>query len=478
MADPLNDTQARRLVQIYDEAEKEILRDINRLLLSAPDSYSVAWQKTILARITQIRADLLEGARTWTQTAVNDSYRQGMQWADKDPLSIGPVIPGFGSIHQQAVSVLAENTYNRFVAVDQIIGRRVDDIYREMALESVKGSVVGYETTDQAARKFRRELADRGITGFVDRAGHEWDMKRYASVVANETTNQAFRQGTINRFLELGHDLVRLSQHSTLCQKCARYQGQTFSLSGTDPNYPPLSEAIAGGLFHVGCKHVLSLAPEERERFLEGLQGKQGRKALPAGEDFTTTSEKLGRLEDASKKLLYDIGPEQRESLKDYTGIDYIAINDYLFGDSKVKEYYKKNHPEIVKKVGDIDRIMEKALLLDDLTVHRGIPPAAWSMMQKVPGLFEEGTIFEYPGFMSTSSDFDSARAFGEWIGNKKMMVEIRVPRGSKAFSVKSVSEVPDESEILINRGVKIKIIGVKDDAENKARIWIWEILP
>jgi len=29
-------------------------------------------------------------------------------------------------------------------------------------------------------------------------------------------------------------------------------------------------------MFHPGCLHILSLAPEERDRFMEQLQGKQG----------------------------------------------------------------------------------------------------------------------------------------------------------------------------------------------------------
>jgi hypothetical protein len=35
-----------------------------------------------------------------------------------------------------------------------------------------------------------------------------------------------------------------------------------MSMSGTDPDYPSLDEARSAGVFHVGCKHVISLAPE------------------------------------------------------------------------------------------------------------------------------------------------------------------------------------------------------------------------
>jgi hypothetical protein len=289
---PLSDAQAKRLIQLYGEAEKEILKECNRLLLKNPESYSLAWQKTLLARVQQIRGDLLAGSRTWCEQAIPDSYMKGVTWADADPLSGQKVLAGFGSIHQQAVEVLADNAYSRLEDVNNVVGRRVNDVFRSVALENAKGSVIGYQTTRQTAKRIREDLAEHGITGFVDRAGHEWDMRRYAKVLAQETTNGAFRQGTINRLQEKGHDLVRLSSHSGSCPKCTPWEGRTLSMSGTDKEYPALDEARSAGVFHVGCLHVVSLAPEELDRFLGKLQGKEGEAARQA--EITRLAEKAG----------------------------------------------------------------------------------------------------------------------------------------------------------------------------------------
>jgi hypothetical protein len=207
---------------------------------------------------------------------------KGVAWADADPLAGMKVLAGFGSIHQQAVEVLADNAYSRLQDVNNVVGRRVDDVFRQVALDHAKGSVIGYQTTKQTAKRIREDLAERGITGFVDKAGHEWDMRRYAKVLAQETTNGAFRQGTINRLQEHGHDLVRLSSHSGSCPKCTPWEGRTLSLSGADPEHPSVDTARGEGVFHVGCLHVLSLAPEEKERFLGRLQGKEGEVARQA----------------------------------------------------------------------------------------------------------------------------------------------------------------------------------------------------
>ncbi len=281
-SNPLSDAQAQRLIRLYGAAEKEILKECNRLLLKNPESYSIAWQKTVLARVRQIRGELLAGSSTWCSEAIPASYMKGVAWADADPLSGQKVLAGFGSIHQQAVEVLADNAYSRLQDVNNMVGRRVDDVFRQVALDHAKGSVIGYQTTKQTAKRIREDLAARGITGFVDKAGHEWDMRRYANVLAQETTNGAFRQGTINRLQEHGHDLVRLSSHSGSCPKCTPWEGRTLSLSGADPEYPSVDEARGEGVFHVGCLHVLSLAPEEKERFLGRLQGKEGEAARQA----------------------------------------------------------------------------------------------------------------------------------------------------------------------------------------------------
>lgn len=279
---PLNDAQARRLIRLYEEGEKEILREVNRLLLKSPESYSLSWQKTVLARVREIRSQLLAGGKTWTEEAISASYMKGVEWADTDPLSGNEVNAGFGKIHTEAVNVLAENTYSRLVDVDTVIGRKTEDVFRQVALENVRGSVIGYQTTKQAAKRIREDLSSRGITGFTAKNGVEWDLSRYAKMLAQESTNQAFRAGTINRLESRGHDLVRISTHSGACPKCTPWEGRTLSMSGTDPDYPSLDEARGAGLFHVGCLHVISLAPEEKDRFLSVLKGEKGEAAREA----------------------------------------------------------------------------------------------------------------------------------------------------------------------------------------------------
>jgi hypothetical protein len=281
----ISDAEAQRLVRFYSDAEAEILKEINRGLSRGNN---VKYLQAMLQNVRAILEELRNGSRTWCEEAVPRIYTEGIRNADAqaklaaDKKAKGAVIYdaqgnvaavagnptvasveaatiGFGAIHQQAVFVLLENVYSRLDNVVQTIGWRVDDIYRHMALEAIRGSVAGYETWQQAARKFRDNLEEKGITGFTDKAGRDWNMRTYAEMVARTSTMEAHLQGTANRLLEHGYDLVKVSKHANPCEKCVSWEGKILSITGKTSGYKTLDEARNNGLFHPNCRHAYSL---------------------------------------------------------------------------------------------------------------------------------------------------------------------------------------------------------------------------
>ena len=252
-----SDAEVDRLVKFYVEAEREILEQINRALLRGNKTeYLVAMKKNIEA----ILAALRNGNRTWVEQAIPRVYSQGLYGADAMLKDAGVAVKaGFGAIHQQAAQVLAENAFQRFEDVTQVIGRQVNDIYRELALENVRGTVVGYDTWKQTAGRFREQLAERGVTGFKDRAGRMWNMRTYTEMHARTVCMEAHLQGTANRLAEQDRDLVKVSSHLGACEKCQPWQGKILSITGRTPGYPTLEEAKAAGLFHPNCRHAYGL---------------------------------------------------------------------------------------------------------------------------------------------------------------------------------------------------------------------------
>jgi len=112
------------------------------------------------------------------------------------------------------------------------------------------------------------------LTGFVDKTGKEYSMSDYAKIVGQEATIQSLRQGTINKMVEDGAEIARVSegQSDNTCKACLKWAGQLVAVAGSYPGIPPLDEAIEEGLFHVNCIHVLeSLSEEELRGVLEKL---------------------------------------------------------------------------------------------------------------------------------------------------------------------------------------------------------------
>lgn len=247
------------LIKLYTAAERDIQKAINKGLLKGNN---LDYLKAMQTNVQTILADLNKGAKGWCEKATEAIYYQGATAADIQTKLAGvkAINAGFGQIHQQAVKVLAENTYNKLDAVSQLIGRQTDDIYRHMALTAVRGTTVGYETWQQVARNYKESLAQKGVTGFVDVTGRQWNMTTYATMVARTMTMEAHLTGTANRLQENGHDLVKVSTHMKPCAKCQPWQGVVLSLTGKTAGYPTLADAKAAGLFHVNCRHAYSLA--------------------------------------------------------------------------------------------------------------------------------------------------------------------------------------------------------------------------
>ena len=254
----VTESEANRLIQLYADAEREILTQINRALLRGNKTkYLEAMRDNVRAILDSLRA----GSRTWCEEAIPRVYTFGAQEVDRQVKArgVGKAISGFGAIHQQAALVLAEAAYKRFDEVALTVGRRVDDIYKSLALENVRGSVAGYRTWQEVARNYRNQLAEQGVTGFKDRAGHQWNMRTYSKMVARTTTMECMLEGTKNRLIEHGYDLVQVSKHYRPCDKCAPWEGRILSLTGRTPGYPTLEEAKVAGLFHPHCRHTYSL---------------------------------------------------------------------------------------------------------------------------------------------------------------------------------------------------------------------------
>jgi len=112
------------------------------------------------------------------------------------------------------------------------------------------------------------------------------------------------------------------------------------------------------------------------------------------------------------------------------------------------------NPPAHLKKtVAQMDEVFASASTEKAIKVYRGLDDDFANQLS-------EGASFTDGGFVSTTSEKSIASEFS---GKSKTVMEINVPKGSKAISVAGVSEYENEQEVLLNRGGSFKVTGISE---------------
>jgi hypothetical protein len=129
----------------------------------------------------------------------------------------------------------------------------------EQAIASTRGGAP-YSTLSlsriQAAQTALNDLADQGITGFVDRAGRRWNLVSYVEMATRTAVSNAWDDLQASAMARSGLDLVVVSTHSTegSCRHCLPWLGRTLSLTGSTRGLPTLEDAKATGFRHPSCR--------------------------------------------------------------------------------------------------------------------------------------------------------------------------------------------------------------------------------
>ena len=127
---------------------------------------------------------------------------------------------------------------------------------------------IGTETRRQALQKAISQMVDRGIYGFVDRAGRHWSPEAYMNMDIRTTVHNAAIQSIRVRQEDYGSDIFQVSSHAGARPLCYPYQGKFYSWgsgsgtftdgAGVQHAYAPLdstSYGQAAGLFGINCGH-------------------------------------------------------------------------------------------------------------------------------------------------------------------------------------------------------------------------------
>ena len=276
------DAFARKLIAeltgLYGDAKSKL----DRILASgAVTDFQRFRAGELTKQVDAIERALDAYAVKYSNKLIPHAYREGAEFCrealKESGLDVDVVNMG-NRVNARSVQAIATQMAADLVAADSSLGRDAKRIIRATQQKAInerniqqaiaRGILEG-ETRKQVSGRLAGELkAALGDGVKVAVNGRNFDPDYYAKLVARTMTRSAATEGTLNFGREYDIDLFQVSVHDNPCVEiCAAIQGRVYSLSGLDPDFPPISE-VGYPPYHPNCRHVLiSYVPKnDKER--------------------------------------------------------------------------------------------------------------------------------------------------------------------------------------------------------------------
>lgn len=139
-----------------------------------------------------------------------------------------------------------------------------------------------------------------------------------------------------------------------------------------------------------------------------------------------------------------------RDEAVEYEGLeDEDDIEDYIDRMIEEKESEASYH---IDELADAFRGFETKA---NMKTYRGL---AKNYMDEIRDNLRVGDVLEDKGYVSTSTDIDVAERFGHYV------MEVLIPKGSRASSVDHLTSTSGESEVLIDAGAKFEVAEINHE--------------
>jgi hypothetical protein len=276
---PLGD-RVKDINRIYGIAEREIARE-----LALVDIGNYKELKAIKTRenIDDLIQMLNRAAIKWTKRAVPEAYGKAYS-ISKTRLEILGIIRDYSfrqKTHKQTIEEQENITMDVLIKANQSIKVNVAtflylasqaskslsqfqafDMRDEELIDDLLGDALrAGETRGTAMRTVRDYFKARfGEAQFININGRNYDMRKYADLVAKTRLRVTQSEAVKKSCEEYQNDLIQISDHGTEFDDiCLFYEGNVFSISGKNTVYPFLD---AWPPFHPRCQHNASPTSE------------------------------------------------------------------------------------------------------------------------------------------------------------------------------------------------------------------------
>lgn len=228
---------------LFLRTERELIAEINRKRGHELVDYAEA---ASLERVQRILQDMVDESWSYVPEMIetifyrSDKDAAGYRNARALTATQTAVVQQLGN---NLLGELTEASETAYKSVERLytIARLEKDPLRELALKQVlaqEASGRGWRITSE---QLAREMQNKGITAFVDKAGRQWSLQSYGNMAVRTTARQAQVAAILTAD---DYDLWQIVKIGSTCPVCAPLEGRVYSKSGTSPDYPPLSLAF------------------------------------------------------------------------------------------------------------------------------------------------------------------------------------------------------------------------------------------
>lgn len=359
------DKKIEKLIEIYKESEQRLVKTIAEKEVEGNAS---TFYNEMLKQAQQEILRLQIYHTQWITDIIKQLYEQ----AFKEAIEMLGVSYNLTQLHKDAVELLANNMVNSLNEATNLVGRRVEDSIRDIGLKDAAIKFATGQTIRQLQQELVNDLVNNNATCMKDKLGRNIPISSYAEMIARSIVAETQNTSVKNVMKENGHDLVKMTQHSTACPVCVPYEGRVYSLSGKDERFPSIKRipGFASGYnnIHPRCRHRIMPWIEKYNDVEKEIKNsnkpfeipKEKEASVRAYQEYQKEKARLRNDKKQYERFRQILGEEAPKSLQGFTKIKYNCNEGWkeLKESYKIVDSYKVDFGEVSpKKILELDKL-------------------------------------------------------------------------------------------------------------------------
>lgn len=363
----MSELNMRKMIEVYRKAENRIKAELTRKRsLGLVDFADAAALKRVQAILEEMTGTIEEQAPIAIESFFTNTAEGMVSTKTR-------VVETLVSNYLGGVFEAAETSYISSAEFLRI-GRLEADEIRQSSLELVARNMAEGKGWRAIQKEMAIDLNNKGITAFIDKAGHKWDLTGYCSMLTRTTSRQAQVAAALT---EDDWDLWQITSIGSTCPICSAYEGRVYSKSGTNPDYPPLATAFGkinplGGNdlsntylnLHPNCLHSLTRYTPmgKTDKEVEDMKKFSSFEERPANVDYRTQKQRDDYREKEKARAEFRNNYKQYKEYKAGLGDDfpktYKTFEKHKKLDDDIYKEWKSRMREVRKEAKEVSEII------------------------------------------------------------------------------------------------------------------------